>query len=298
MDGAIHRLEYKGALFVLGHWMVDHIANLPSSYRLVEPLPQNHVNCEVLTRVGGSGFHFCRAALEAGFTNVTAPIPLGNDDEATFLIDEVERLGVTHFSQTFDCKTDQTLLLYDRSDKRFSCGARTSNEKLSEVLASGIAPPKGAVVYLSTHCLLHSENKDDVLSFVRRSRDNKGVIVIDLVPHNFSSVFNHETIKEIVSLADGLIGTTEAIQAVTDLSRSESKSVNDCVSEILDLVNWVCLQPSEYEMIVGSNIAGAKTIKQQATSFEQKSVKAGALDDDVANALLDFVVALTEQGTE
>lgn len=275
-------------LVVLGHWMVDDVVSLPADVSLAERLPSRHVHAAIVRRLGGSGYHFSLAARRAGFTRVIAPASIGRDPAGRELREAARDAGVDLRPSWSAKPTARAFLLYDSAGRRASFGTRDANLDLPRALESKLRTLRHANVFVSGHLLEDQDNRVMMLKLVQQLRANECFVVLDVVPHHLQEIIAVNERNAISEAIHGVIGTRSALRAFTT-HNADVCSDEALVSDLSAMFEWVCMHPTNAQLIVGYRRANHYRLHRMETSYGSFQVKAGALDYAVARALYEFL---------
>ncbi|MBU0678981.1 MAG: carbohydrate kinase family protein [Verrucomicrobia bacterium] len=278
------------SVLVLGHWMRDHVVRLPPGMSLEVPLRREHVHSEVVSKPGGSGFHFALGAARAGFAQVSAVVCLGTDEASRTLLRDLPLKGICIVKRESQRECAQAVLLYDDCGRRSSFGVRGANLDLPQAALAYVQETNHDIVFLAGHLLEDTHARDTVLQIVETAKKRGSFVVFDLVPHHIHKVIQADCFERLFRNVDGLIGVPNTVAGA--LGRASPRSddeVSEFVLALLDRFLWVCVHPSNHELVVGAKRGSQKSTYSSQTGYKDGTSSAGALDYPVARELHRFV---------
>lgn len=278
-------------LLVIGHWMSDHIMKLPKDISLLEPLQREHIHVDIISQIGGSGYHFSVGARKAGFKDVTS-IVCSNSKEHSLKHSEVANMhGINVILYDSALSHAQAVLIYDAGGRRSSFGTRGENLDLPYVSKGHLQKNSYDVIFIAGHLLEDFNAQESVKELIILAKESGAFVVFDLVPHHIHRLYKRSFFYEIFPFIDGLISKQETICPIIDNnSFTNSHDTADIINNLLTQFKWVCIQKTNHELTIGhSNNAGIY-IYSAETGYSNTKIKAGALDYPVARELFHFIV--------
>lgn len=269
---------------VLGHWMMDYCATLPAGLSLSAPLPASHIHANVVSQVGGSAYHFAKALIAAGCRDVRSVACIGDDLIGRVIVEEAEEQSISVFARVGEGATSTTVLIYDSTDFRISIGDQESNRPTVRESIKYIRENTPALTFIAGHVINLDGGWKEFINLLRDLRSQGTKIIIDMVPHNIQTLICQDLRDELLAHIDAVIGSPAALRPF--LNYSSEIPCDKLVQELLNKLEWVCVHPTNQLIVVGSrNKSGGTTVYERATGYNEKEIKAGGLDESVAEEL-------------
>jgi sugar/nucleoside kinase (ribokinase family) len=251
------------SICIFGDVNVDVFTSLEAErdFKLDDPFLK-HILKKVEWLPGGTGTIIANAAMKIGFKRVRLIAKVGADKEnpmeldigGKFIRDFLQKRQIEfHGVLTPLLSTGTVLILYLPDDRRIMIADAGANKSftmtdLSDEIANAVA--QSDFFFVSGYSLLIPERLDAVKKMMEIARENKKIVILDLVPHEIYNHISIEAFHRIMSDVDLIISETNTIKRFLynqqDIKEFKKTPLREIGEKTLKLCNVAILRPDNY----------------------------------------------------